>query len=146
VGLKSTGPRLKVLQAFQEHERGHLTAEELHQHMREKKADVGLTTVYRVLSQLTDVGILIRSVFESRTAVYEIHPGKHHDHLFCLECGRVDDFVDEVIDERQKSIAKARGYALAQRQLALYGYCPSCRTRRAGSDGRKRTTNSLPFD
>ncbi|MEY4577844.1 MAG: hypothetical protein RL701_2547 [Pseudomonadota bacterium] len=140
VGLKATGPRLKVLQAFHSHERGHLTAEDVHRRMVEQKADVGLATVYRVLGQLTDVGILIRSVFESGTAVYEIHPGKHHDHLICLECGRVDDFFDDVIEERQKSVAKSSGYALAQHQLALYGYCPECRGTRG--ERRKRTTVS----
>jgi Fur family ferric uptake transcriptional regulator len=128
VGLKATLPRLKVLQVFHSHERRHLTAEDVHRRMVEQNSDVGLATVYRVLAQLTDVGILARSVFESGTAVYEVHQGKHHDHLICLECGRVDEFVDEVIEERQKAVAQSSGYALAQHQLALYGYCPACRT------------------
>jgi Fur family ferric uptake transcriptional regulator len=127
VGLKATLPRLKVLQVFHSHERHHLSAEDVHRRMLEQNSDVGLATVYRVLAQLTDVGILSRSVFESGTAVFELHQGKHHDHLICLECGRVDEFVDEVIEERQRAIAQSSGYALAQHQLALYGYCPECR-------------------
>ena len=131
VGLKATGPRLKVLQGFHSHERRHLTAEDVHRHMLEQKVDVGLATVYRVLGQLTDVGILNRNMFESNKAVYELHEGDHHDHIICLECGRVDEFSDDVIEERQRSIAQSNGYALAQHQLALYGYCPVCRSARS---------------
>lgn len=137
VGLKATMPRLKVLQVFHGHERRHLTAEDVHRRMIELKSDVGLATVYRVLGQLTDVGILSRHVFESGKAVYEVQHGKHHDHLICLECGRVDEFVDDVIEERQRAIAQSSGYALAQHQLALYGYCPACRdARHKGSSKR----------
>jgi Fur family ferric uptake transcriptional regulator len=129
VGLKATTPRLRVLQIFHAHERRHLTAEDVHRSMLDQHADIGLATVYRVLGQLTDVGILARNVFESGKAVYELQAGVHHDHLICLECGRVDEFSDDVIEERQRSIAESSGYALAQHQLALYGYCPACRTR-----------------
>ncbi len=128
VGLKATTPRLKVLQVFHTSERRHLTAEEVHRIMVEKRADAGLATVYRVLGQLTDVGILSRSLFDSGKAVYELQQGTHHDHLICLECGRVDEFTDDVIEARQRSVAESKGYALAQHQLALYGYCPQCRT------------------
>lgn len=129
VGLKATGPRLKVLQVFHAHERRHLSAEDVYRRIAEENGDVGLATIYRVLGQLTDVGILERSVFDadSGKAVYEIHRGKHHDHLICLECGRVDEFVDDVIEKRQRVVAESNGYALAQHQLALYGYCPDCR-------------------
>jgi Fur family ferric uptake transcriptional regulator len=129
VGLKATGPRLKVLQVFHAHERRHLSAEDVYRRITEENGDVGLATIYRVLGQLTDVGILVRSVFdaESGRAVYEIHRGKHHDHLICLECGRVDEFVDDVIEKRQRAVAESNGYALAQHQLALYGYCAGCR-------------------
>lgn len=127
VGLKATGPRLKVLQIFHEHDRRHLTAEDVHRRMVELRSDVGLATVYRVLGQLTDVGILLRNVFESGVAVYELQRDHHHDHLICLECGRVDEFTDDVIEQRQRSVAESSGYALAQHQLALYGYCPACR-------------------
>jgi Fur family ferric uptake transcriptional regulator len=127
VGLKATIPRLKVLQVFHTHERRHLSAEDVHRRMVEQKSDVGLATVYRVLGQLTDVGILTRNTFESGKAVYEVRDGAHHDHLICLECGRVDEFADPVIEERQKAIAQSSGYAVAQHHLALYGYCPDCR-------------------
>ncbi len=129
VGLKATGPRLKVLQIFHASEQRHLTAEDVHRRMIDARSDVGLATVYRVLNQLTEVGILSRNVFELGSAVYELHQDQHHDHLICLECGRVDEFSDEVIEERQRSIAASSGYALAQHQLALYGYCPKCRER-----------------
>lgn len=130
VGLKATTPRLKVLQIFHAHERRHLSAEDVHRRMVEQQIDVGLATVYRVLGQLTEVGILARSTFEPGKAVYELQQDKHHDHLICLECGRVDEFTDDVIEERQRSIAESSGYALAQHQLALYGYCPECRAAR----------------
>jgi Fur family transcriptional regulator, ferric uptake regulator len=129
VGLKATGPRLKVLQLFHEHEQRHLSAEDVYRRIAQDQGDVGLATIYRVLGQLTDVGILVRSVFdaESGKAVYELHRGKHHDHLICLECGRVDEFVDDVIERRQRAIAESNGYVLAQHQLSLYGYCAGCR-------------------
>jgi Fur family ferric uptake transcriptional regulator len=136
VGLKATVPRLKVLQVFHAHERRHLSAEDIYRRISAEHGDVGLATVYRVLGQLTDVGILVRSVFdaESGKAVYEMHAGTHHDHLICLECGRVDEFVDDIIEKRQRAVAEANGYALAQHQLALYGYCTDCR----GSAKKKR--------
>jgi Fur family transcriptional regulator, ferric uptake regulator len=129
VGLKATLPRLKVLQVFHSSPSRHLSAEDVYRRISEQKGEVGLATIYRVLGQLTDVGILVRSVFdpESGRAVYEIHEGKHHDHLICLECGRVDEFVDDVIEKRQRAVAESNGYALAQHQLALYGYCADCR-------------------
>jgi Fur family ferric uptake transcriptional regulator len=134
VGLKATVPRLKILQVFHGHERRHLSAEDVYRRISDEKGEIGLATIYRVLGQLTDVGILARSVFDadSGKAVYEIHPGKHHDHLICLECGRVDEFIDDVIEKRQKAVAESNGYALAQHQLALYGYCPECRAGRSG--------------
>jgi Fur family ferric uptake transcriptional regulator len=129
VGLKATLPRLKVLEVFSEHERRHLSAEDVYRRIGEKHGVVGLATVYRVLNQLTDVGLLVRNTFdgESGKAVYEVHQGYHHDHLICLECGRVDEFVDDVIEKRQRAVAESNGYALAQHQLALYGYCAVCR-------------------
>src|SRR5690349_6384537 len=117
VGLKATSPRLKVLQVFHFHERRHLTAEDVHRRMVETDGDVGLGTVYRVLGQLTDAP---------------------HDHLACLACGRVDEFADEVIEKRKRAIAKEHGYALAQHQLALYGYCPDCRLGRSKKAGTHR--------
>jgi Fur family transcriptional regulator, ferric uptake regulator len=129
VGLKATIPRVKVLHVFHSHERRHLTAEDVYRRIAEQDGEVGLGTVYRVLGQLTDVGILVRSIFDADVgkAVYELHGGAHHDHLICLGCGRVDEFADDVIERQQRSIAEAKGYSLAQHQLALYGYCEDCR-------------------
>lgn len=138
-GLKATTPRLKVLQIFhtRPNERLHLTAEDVHRRMGELHSDIGLATVYRVLGQLTEVGILARHIFESGIAVYELQQGNHHDHLICLECGRVDEFTDDVIEQRQRTVAESSGYALAEHQLALYGYCPRCRAAR--SKKKRRT-------
>lgn len=132
VGLKATMPRIKVLQVFHSHERRHLSAEDVYRRLAEQGGEVGVGTVYRVLGRLADVGILVRSVFDSDLgkAVYELHGGAHHDHLICLGCGRVDEFADDVIENQQRSIAEARGYSLAQHQLALYGYCADCRRSR----------------
>lgn len=132
VGLKATMPRIKVLQVFHSHERRHLSAEDVYRGLAEQGGEIGVGTVYRVLGQLTDVGILVRSVFGSDLgkAVYELHGGAHHDHLICLGCGRVEEFADDVIENQQRSIAEARGYSLAQHQLALYGYCANCRRSR----------------
>lgn len=127
VGLKATTPRLKVLQIFHSGPQRHLSAEDVHRRMLEQQDDVGLATVYRVLNQLTEVGILTRNVFDAGKAVYELHQGEHHDHLICLECGHVEEFSDDVIEERQRAVATSKGFALAQHQLALYGYCPNCR-------------------
>lgn len=127
VGLKATTPRLKVLQVFHSGQQRHLTAEDVHRVISEQRLDVGLATVYRILNQLTEVGILTRNLFDSGKAVYEIHRGEPHDHLICLDCGCVEEFSDEVIETRQRSVASAKGYTLAERQLVLYGYCPKCR-------------------
>jgi Fur family ferric uptake transcriptional regulator len=129
VGLKATSQRLKVLQILHSHERRHLSAEEIYQRITEESGHVGLATVYRVLGQLTALGIVARHIFnaESGKAVYEVHQGNPHDHLICLECERVDEFADHTIVERSRGVAEARGYALSQHQLALYGYCAECR-------------------
>lgn len=129
VGLKATSQRLQVLQTLQAHERRHLSAEEVHQRISEQSGRVGMATVYRVLGQLTDVGIVARHIFDpgSGKAVYEVHRGTHHDHIICLQCARVDEFVDDAILERSRGVATAKGYALSQHHLALYGYCAACR-------------------
>lgn len=131
VGLKATTPRLKVLQVFHGGSSRHLSAEDVHRQISEQRLDVGLATVYRILNQLTDVGILARNLFDSGKAVYELHNGEPHDHLICLDCGCVEEFSDNVIDARQRSVAAAKGYTLAERQLVLYGYCPRCQSKPA---------------
>ena len=126
VGLKATLPRLKVLEIMRASPSRHLSAEEVYRLLLEQDADVGLATVYRVLSQLETAGLLSRNVFDSGKAVFEINEGEHHDHLICLQCGRVDEFRNEMIETLQHQVATANGYALADHRLSLYGFCCRC--------------------
>ena len=122
-GLKATLPRLKILEIFQKGAQRHMTAEDVFRVLLEERSDVGLATVYRVLTQFEQAGILIRSHFESGRAVYELNEGQHHDHLVCLDCGRVEEFYDPHIEERQHAVAKAKGFAIADHALSLYANC-----------------------
>ena len=123
IGLKATLPRLKILEIFQNSEVRHLTAEDVYRHLLNENLDIGLATVYRVLTQFEQAGLLSRSNFESGKAVFELNEGRHHDHLVCLDCGRVEEFFDAEIERRQKIIAKERGFALQEHSLAMYGSC-----------------------
>ena len=122
-GLKATLPRLKVLEIFQKGTQRHMSAEDVFRVLLEERSDVGLATVYRVLTQFEQAGILTRSNFEGGKAVYELNEGQHHDHLVCLDCGKVEEFYDAEIEARQNAIAKARGFALAEHALSLYAHC-----------------------
>ncbi|MCW5665378.1 MAG: ferric iron uptake transcriptional regulator [Piscinibacter sp.] len=122
-GLKATLPRIKVLEVFQRSTQRHMSAEDVYKHLLAEGADVGLATVYRVLMQFEQAGILSRNHFESGKAVFELNEGKHHDHLVCLDCGRVEEFYDPEIEKRQKSIAQTRGFELQDHALALYANC-----------------------
>jgi Fur family ferric uptake transcriptional regulator len=122
-GLKVTAPRLKVLDIFQRAESRHLTAEDVYKALLAESMDIGLATVYRVLTQFEQAGILARSHFETGKAVYELNEGSHHDHLVCLDCGRVEEFYDSKIEERQHKIAEERGFALQDHALSLYAHC-----------------------
>jgi Fur family ferric uptake transcriptional regulator len=123
MGLKATLPRLKVLEIFQVRRHRHMSAEDVYRELLAEHQDIGLATVYRVLTQFEQAGILKRSNFESGKAVYELDEGQHHDHLVCLQCGRVEEFYDEEIERRQKAIASDRGFALQDHALALYANC-----------------------
>lgn len=123
MGLKSTLPRLKVLEIFQIGRRRHMSAEEVYRELLAEDHDVGLATVYRVLTQFEQAGLLKRSHFEAGKAVYELDEGQHHDHLVCLQCGRVEEFFDPEIERRQQQIATERGFALQDHALALYANC-----------------------
>lgn len=107
-GLKATLPRLKILEIFQAGKQRHMTAEDVFRVLLEDRSDIGLATVYRVLTQFEQAGLLNRSNFESGKAVYEINEGQHHDHLVCLDCGRVEEFYDAEIEKRQSAVAKPR--------------------------------------
>lgn len=125
-GLKATLPRLKILELFQDTEQRHLSAEDVYRLLLDHDADVGLATVYRVLTQFEQAGLLIRSQFEGGKAVFELDEGEHHDHMVCTQCGRVEEFVDEVIETRQKAIAAQNGFELSDHAMALYGKCRDC--------------------
>jgi Fur family ferric uptake transcriptional regulator len=122
-GLKATLPRIKVLEMFQKTSQRHMSAEDVYKMLLAEGADVGLATVYRVLMQFEQAGILSRNHFESGKAVFELNEGKHHDHLVCVDCGRVEEFFDAEIEKRQRSIAQARGFELQDHALALYASC-----------------------
>jgi Fur family ferric uptake transcriptional regulator len=122
-GLRVTAPRIKILELFQRSERVHLSAEEVHRQLVLADADVGLATVYRVLAQFEQAGLLSRSHFESGKSVYELNEGEHHDHLVCIDCGHVEEFVDPEIEKRQRAVAKQRGFDLADHALSLYAHC-----------------------
>ena len=122
-GLKATLPRLKILEVFQRGTQRHMTAEDVFRVLLQERSDIGLATVYRVLAQFEQAGILSRSHFESGKAVYEINEGTHHDHLVCLDCGRVEEFYDAEIERRQLSVAKAKGFDIAEHALSLYAHC-----------------------
>jgi Fur family ferric uptake transcriptional regulator len=122
-GLKATVPRLKILEIFQKGTQRHMTAEDVFRVLLDDRSDVGLATVYRVLAQFEQADILTRSNFESGKAVYELNEGQHHDHLVCLDCGKVEEFYDAEIEKRQTAVAQAKGFAIADHALSLYAHC-----------------------
>jgi Fur family transcriptional regulator, ferric uptake regulator len=133
IGLKATLPRLKVLELFQNTEKRHMTAEDVYRLLLADNSDIGLATVYRVLDQFEKAGVLCRHHFEGGKAIYELEEGKHHDHLVCLQCGRVEEFYDGEIEKRQAKVAKDRGFAIHEHQLYIYADCTKdkCPHRRA---------------
>ena len=122
-GLKATLPRIKVLEVFQKTKQRHMSAEDVFRALLDEHADVGLATVYRVLMQFEQAGLLTRSHFESGKSVFELNEGQHHDHLVCLTCGRVEEFYDPEIEKRQRAVAQAQGFDLQDHTLALYAVC-----------------------
>jgi Fur family transcriptional regulator, ferric uptake regulator len=122
-GLKATLPRLKILEVFQTGQQRHMTAEDVFRVLLDERSDIGLATVYRVLMQFEQAGLLTRSNFESGKAVYELNEGQHHDHLVCLDCGKVEEFYDPEIEKRQHAIAQTKGFALQEHALSLYANC-----------------------
>ncbi|MEO5659700.1 MAG: ferric iron uptake transcriptional regulator [Polaromonas sp.] len=122
-GLKATLPRLKILEIFQAGKQRHMTAEDVFRVLLEERSDIGLATVYRVLMQFEQAGLLNRNNFESGKAVYEINEGQHHDHLVCLDCGKVEEFYDAEIEKRQHAVAEAKGFVIAEHSLSIYANC-----------------------
>jgi Fur family ferric uptake transcriptional regulator len=127
-GLKATLPRLKIINLFEQSPVRHLTAEDVYRKLLAEGLDVGLATVYRVLTQFEQAGLLVRHHFESGKAVFELNQGGHHDHLVCLQCGRVEEFFDAEIEKRQTRIARERGFEISEHALYLYAECtrPKC--------------------
>jgi len=125
-GLKATLPRLKILELFEKSEERHLSAEDVYKVLLNAGDDVGLATVYRVLTQFEDAGLLVRHHFESGKAVFELNKGEHHDHIVCVKCGRVEEFYDEEIELRQQEAAESRGFKMQEHSLMIYGTCDKC--------------------
>jgi Fur family ferric uptake transcriptional regulator len=134
-GLKATVPRLKIIKLFETSDVRHMTAEDVYRLLLADGVDIGLATVYRVLTQFEQAGILVRHHFESGKAVFELNEGKHHDHLVCLQCGRVEEFYDSEIEKRQAKVAKERGFAIAEHALYLYVECIKANCPHRKSDG-----------
>jgi Fur family ferric uptake transcriptional regulator len=126
-GLKVTLPRVKVLDVLECSEKRHLSAEDVYRSLLERGEEIGLATVYRVLTQFEAAGLVCRHHFEGGQSVFELNRGGHHDHLVCVKCGKVVEFVEETIEERQRAIAKEHGFTLEDHSLVIYGICPSCR-------------------
>ena len=122
-GLKATLPRLKILEIFQKAEQRHMTAEDVYRVLLAEQSEIGLATVYRVLMQFEQAGLLSRHHFEAGKAVYELREDEHHDHLVCLDCGHVEEFFDPQIESRQRMVAQERGFTLQEHTLALYAHC-----------------------
>jgi Fur family ferric uptake transcriptional regulator len=125
-GLKITGPRVKVLQILERGQARHLSAEDVYKQLLEMGDDVGLATVYRVLTQFEQAGIVIRHHFESGLSVFELSEGKHHDHLVCVKCSAIEEFMDEIIETRQALIAEASHFKMTDHILTIYGLCRHC--------------------
>lgn len=126
-GLKVTLPRVKILKVLETSDKRHLSAEEIYKTLLEKEEEIGLATVYRVLTQFEDAGLVRRHHFEGGQSVFELDHGGHHDHLVCIRCGKVVEFVEETIEERQRAIAEERGFVLQEHSLVIYGVCADCR-------------------
>jgi len=139
IGLKATLPRLKILDLFEQSDKRHMTAEEVYRLLTDEGQDIGLATVYRVLTQFEQAGLLIRHHFDSDKAVFELNQGDHHDHLVCLQCGKVEEFYDSEIEKRQNRIAKERGFTIHDHSLQIYADCikENCPNRKPG-DSRHR--------
>lgn len=125
-GLKITLPRVKILQILESARDHHLSAEDVYRILLESGDDIGLATVYRVLTQFEEAKLVIRHNFAEGHSVFELDHGDHHDHLVCVKCGRVEEFVDKIIEERQEHVAEKAGYAITDHNLNIYGICNLC--------------------
>lgn len=131
LGLKATGPRLKILEMFEQGSTRHLSAEDIYKKLTDEGFDIGIATVYRVLTQFEAAGLISKLRFEDGRAIYELNDGDHHDHAVCVQCGRVEEFVDHEIEERQREIAARLGYTMTDHSLYIYGICKACQSKSA---------------
>jgi Fur family ferric uptake transcriptional regulator len=122
-GLKVTLPRVKILELLERHSDKHLSAEDVYKLLLDDKEEIGLATIYRVLTQFEEAGLVKRHHFGSEQSLFELNSGLHHDHILCLDCGHVEEFLDEVIEERQHAVAERMGFELDRHVLTLYGTC-----------------------
>ena len=127
-GLKVTLPRMKILEILEQSPKLHLSAEDIYRVLLESDEEIGLATIYRVLTQFEGAGLVIRHHFEGGQAVFELDRGKHHDHLICIKCGKIVEFVNAAIEEQQEIIAKREGFKITDHSLTIYGECtdPAC--------------------
>lgn len=126
-GLKVTVPRLKILEILEQARDHHLSVEDIYRTLVKSDKEIGLATVYRVLTQFEEAGLVIKHHFEGGQSVFELNLGMHHDHLVCDKCGRVEEFLDDVIEKRQHEIAKKAGYVITDHSLNIYGICGNCK-------------------
>ena len=143
-GLKATVPRLKIINLFEASKVRHLTAEDVYRKLLSEGLDIGLATVYRVLTQFEQAGLLVRHHFESGKAVFELNEGHHHDHIVCLQCGRVEEFYDAEIEKRQSEVARERGFEITEHALYLYAECVKPRCPHRGRRRRVDASASAP--
>ena len=129
-GLKVTAPRLKILELFENKTDSHLSAEDIFRILIDEGFDIGLATVYRVLTQFEQAGILTKHHFETGKAAYELNKGDHHDHIVCIQCGNITEFFDEDLEKLQEKIAKNHGYSIIDHAMYLYGVCKDCQKKR----------------
>lgn len=126
-GLKVTLPRVKILKMLQTSEDRHLSAEDVYRRLLDAGEEIGLATIYRVLTQFESAGLVQRHHFEGGQSIFELNEGEHHDHLVCVRCGLIEEFLDETIERRQERIASRFGFEITDHALTLYGLCPDCR-------------------
>jgi Fur family ferric uptake transcriptional regulator len=127
-GLKNTQPRRRILEIMDKDANHHMSAEDIYRELIEAGEEIGLATVYRVLTQFEEAGLIVRHHFEGGQSVFELDHGHHHDHLVCVKCGKVEEFCDEVIEKRQEEIARKSGYEITDHSLNIYGVCGSCKS------------------
>lgn len=126
-GLKNTQPRRRILEIMDKGANHHMSAEDIYRELIEAGEEIGLATVYRVLTQFEEAGLIVRHHFEGGQSVFELDHGEHHDHLVCVKCNRVEEFVDEMIEKRQEEIARKSGYEITDHSLNIYGICADCK-------------------